>query len=184
MQIIVIYISKLCQRHIRKTWMKSSLGLIDNVWFFASTLPVLVSHFYNATWNKVSWYSKNYNLLLWVPLSSMWIFFKDLFILCIRVHCSCTYGCEPSCGCWVLNLGPLLALVNLAHSVCTHSGPKIIYYKYTVAVFRHNKRGRQISLQVVVSHHVVAGIWTQDLQKSSQCSYTLSHLASPSRLNS
>jgi hypothetical protein len=30
--------------------------------------------------------------------------------------------------------------------------------KYTVAVFRHTRRGRQISLQMVVSHHVVAGI--------------------------
>ena len=29
---------------------------------------------------------------------------------------------------------------------------------YTVAVFRHSKRGRQISLRMVVSHHVVAGI--------------------------
>jgi hypothetical protein len=34
----------------------------------------------------------------------------------------------------------------------------IIINKYTVAVFRHTRRGRQISLRVVVSHHVVAGI--------------------------
>jgi hypothetical protein len=34
----------------------------------------------------------------------------------------------------------------------------IIICKYTVAVFRHARRGRQISLQMVVSHHVVAGI--------------------------
>jgi len=33
-----------------------------------------------------------------------------------------------------------------------------IVYEYTVAVFRHTRRGHQISLQVVVSHHVVAGI--------------------------
>jgi hypothetical protein len=39
--------------------------------------------------------------------------------------------------------------------------------KYTVAVFRHSRRGSQISLQMVVSHHVVAGIWTPDLRKSS-----------------
>jgi hypothetical protein len=39
--------------------------------------------------------------------------------------------------------------------------------KYTVAVFRHFRRGSQISLRVVVSHHVVAGIWTSNLQKSS-----------------
>jgi hypothetical protein len=30
--------------------------------------------------------------------------------------------------------------------------------KYTVAVFRHTRRGHAISLQMVVSHHVVAGI--------------------------
>jgi hypothetical protein len=38
---------------------------------------------------------------------------------------------------------------------------KIFFFiicKYTVAVFRHTRRGRQISLQIVVSHHVVAGI--------------------------
>jgi hypothetical protein len=34
----------------------------------------------------------------------------------------------------------------------------IIIDKYTVADFRHTRRGCQISLQVVVSHHVVAGI--------------------------
>jgi hypothetical protein len=53
--------------------------------------------------------------------------------------------------------------------------------KYTVAVFRHPRRGHQISLQRVVNHHVVAGIWTQDLWKSSRCSYSLSHLISPSK---
>jgi hypothetical protein len=38
---------------------------------------------------------------------------------------------------------------------------EFIYYyisKYTVAVFRCTRRGRQISLRMVVSHHVVAGI--------------------------
>jgi hypothetical protein len=33
-----------------------------------------------------------------------------------------------------------------------------IICKYTVAVFRRTRRGHQISLWVVVSHHVVAGI--------------------------
>jgi hypothetical protein len=41
-------------------------------------------------------------------------------------------------------------------------------YEYTVAVFRHTWRGYQIPLQIV-SYHVVAGNWTQDLWKSSQC---------------
>jgi hypothetical protein len=43
-------------------------------------------------------------------------------------------------------------------------------YIYTVDVFRCTRRGRQISLWMVVSHHVVHGIWTQGLRKSSQCS--------------
>jgi hypothetical protein len=34
----------------------------------------------------------------------------------------------------------------------------IIIGKYTVAVFICTRKGHQISLQVVVSHHVVAGI--------------------------
>jgi hypothetical protein len=32
-----------------------------------------------------------------------------------------------------------------------------IIHKYTVAVFRLSRRGHQILLQMVVSHHVVAG---------------------------
>jgi len=43
-----------------------------------------------------------------------------------------------------------------------------IIYKYTVAVIRYIRRGHRISLQMVVSHHVVAGNWTQDLWKSSR----------------
>ena len=31
-------------------------------------------------------------------------------------------------------------------------------YEYTVAVFRHTRRGHQISLRMVVSHHMIAGI--------------------------
>jgi hypothetical protein len=79
-------------------------------------------------------------------------------------------------GNWIL--GHLLTPVNP-----TCSGPKIyllLYmHKYTVAVFRLAGRGHQISLCLVVSYHVVAGIWTQDLWKSSQFSYPLSHLTSP-----
>jgi hypothetical protein len=43
-----------------------------------------------------------------------------------------------------------------------------IICKYTVAVLRHSRRGSQTLLRMVVSHHVVAGIWTPDLQKSSR----------------
>jgi hypothetical protein len=45
-----------------------------------------------------------------------------------------------------------------------------IICKYTAAVFRCTRRMHQIPLQMVVSHHVIAGIWTQDLWKSNQCS--------------
>jgi hypothetical protein len=36
---------------------------------------------------------------------------------------------------------------------------KDLFYicEYTVAVFRHTRRGHQIPLQMVVSHHVVPG---------------------------
>jgi hypothetical protein len=34
----------------------------------------------------------------------------------------------------------------------------IIICKHTVAVFRHTRKGSQILLRMVVSHHVVAGI--------------------------
>jgi hypothetical protein len=40
-------------------------------------------------------------------------------------------------------------------------------YEYTVAVFRRSRRGHRIPLQMIVNHHVDAGIWTQDLRKSS-----------------
>jgi hypothetical protein len=43
-------------------------------------------------------------------------------------------------------------------------------YEYTVAILRHTRGGHQTSLQMVVSHHVVVGNWTQDHWKSSQCS--------------
>jgi hypothetical protein len=55
----------------------------------------------------------------------------------------------------------------------------IVICKYTVAVFRHTRGRRQILPQMVVSHHVVAGIWTQDPQKSSQCSQPVNLLTSP-----
>jgi hypothetical protein len=71
---------------------------------------------------------------------------------------------------WLLGiefLEPLLALVGSTHSgeLCSLSPcllwPKdffIIIHEYTVADSRRTRRGRQISLQMVVSHHVVAGI--------------------------
>jgi hypothetical protein len=73
-------------------------------------------------------------------------------------------------GNWIL--GPLLAPVGptCSSQLCSLSPCSlwakdlfIIIHKYTVAVFRRTRRGRQISLQVVVSHRVVAGISNQVL---------------------
>jgi hypothetical protein len=67
-----------------------------------------------------------------------------------------------------------VCMTDVAQSACVPSGTEVgksffffffflkiylfIICKYTVAVFRHTRRGSQISLRVVVSHHVVAGI--------------------------
>jgi hypothetical protein len=128
-------------------------------------------------------------------------FFKKiyLFILCMWVHCSCTDGCKPSCGCWELNFQDLclfqltsLNPVNSDRSVSDWSSPKIylfiIIHKYTVADFRHTRRGHQISLRELwatmwllgselrISRRAVSAF---TFQKSSQCSYLLSHFTSP-----
>jgi hypothetical protein len=42
----------------------------------------------------------------------------------------------------------------------------VIIHTYTVAVFRHTRRGHRISLQVVVSHHVVAGLEVRTLGRT------------------
>jgi hypothetical protein len=90
--------------------------------------------------------------------------FPYLFFLCVRVLFRRT-----SC-----NWSPI------AHQLVRFSQISFFFFffflkiylfitcKYTVAVFRHTRRGRQISLQMVVSHHVVAGIWTLDLWKNSR----------------
>jgi hypothetical protein len=69
--------------------------------------------------------------------------------------------------------GPCLRPVSFPH---THTGTAALYvglwsclflflflkdlfyvYEHTVDVFRYARRGHQIPLQIVVSHHVVAG---------------------------
>jgi hypothetical protein len=83
---------------------------------------------------------------------------------------------------WLDRLGfrswayPLIIDVNRGN--CYEWGKKLCFFKiylfiickYTVAVFRHSRRGHRIILQMVVSHHVVTGNWTQNLRKSSQSS--------------
>ena len=95
------------------------------------------------------------------------------------------------CGCWELNSGPLEEQSVLLTAELSLQPPDFFFFlfffkdwfiiisKYTVAVCRCTRIGCQISLWIVVSHHVVAGTWTQDLLKSSQCSQPLSYLSSP-----
>jgi hypothetical protein len=83
-----------------------------------------------------------------------------------------------------LILGPLLTLVDLQLRPCSLPLKDlfIIVCKYTVAVFRHTKRGRQVSLRMIVSHHVVAGIWTQDLRKKQSVLLTAEPSLQPKTL--
>ena len=58
----------------------------------------------------------------------------------------------------------------------------LFVYLFILCIWVHwscARRGHQIPLQMAVSHHVVAGNWTRDLWKESQCSQPLSHLSSP-----
>jgi hypothetical protein len=52
----------------------------------------------------------------------------------------------------------VLAMIHILQAFFFFKIYLFITCKYTVAVFRHSRRGRQILLQMVVSHHVVAGI--------------------------
>jgi len=71
-------------------------------------------------------------------------------------------GTVSALNCWAMFPSPKVYFLKKFY---------LLYaYEYTVAVCRLTRRGRQIPLQMVVSHHVVAGNWTQDLWKSSQCS--------------
>jgi hypothetical protein len=73
-----------------------------------------------------NWARKSSGRANWTPELSLhpksqhfFFFFNYVFILCIWVHCSClqmhqkrasdpmTDGCEPLCGCWEWNSGPL-----------------------------------------------------------------------------
>ena len=58
----------------------------------------------------------------------------------------------------------------------------LIYRVFCLHIYLHARRGHQTSLQMVVSHHVVAGNWTQSLWKNSRCYQSLSHLSIPTKI--
>jgi hypothetical protein len=56
----------------------------------------------------------------------------------------------------------------------------LFIFKYSIAIFRHTRRGHQISLQMVVSHHVVAGNLTQNSERTlEEQSVLLTRVISP-----
>jgi hypothetical protein len=106
------------------------------------------------------------------PTIKVFSFFFLKIYLFIYYVCEYTVdvcdGCEPSRSCWELNfstsagsgVSPTQSGQLCLLSPCSLR-PKdlfIIIHKYTVADFRCTRRGHQISLWVVVSHHVVVGI--------------------------
>jgi hypothetical protein len=79
----------------------------------------------------------------------------------------CVDGLEsPSHSAWVSSLNLLKSCLVMG-ILQAPSLPDFFFFfkiylfiicKYIVAVLRHSRRGSQISLRMVVSHHVVAGI--------------------------
>jgi hypothetical protein len=57
-----------------------------------------------------------------------------------------------------MNSGAQLTLTFFKKDLFIYLFIYFIYMnEHTVAIFRHTRRGHQIPLQIVVSHHVVAG---------------------------
>ena len=113
------------------------------------------------------------------------------------LHCSCTDGCEPSCSCWKLNFFfffRISACSGQLHSpspcllqpkdifIIIHIHTVYIYiYIYIYWLQTHQKRASDLIMGGCEPpcDHVVVGIGTQDLWKSSPCSYLMSHLIRP-----
>jgi hypothetical protein len=69
-----------------------------------------------------------------------------------------TDDCEPPCGCWDLNSGPLEEQSLLLTAEPSLQSKDLFYvYEYIDAILSHIRREHQIPLQMVVSHHVVDG---------------------------
>jgi hypothetical protein len=98
--------------------------------------------------------------------------------------CICTQM-ESSSACKMESLPAKYSLerVLLLLFCCCCCLRLIDYTVFCLHICLHVRRGHQISLQMVVSHHVIAGNQTQNLWKSSQCSQPLSHLSSPKVLH-
>jgi hypothetical protein len=82
---------------------------------------------------------------------------------CLHVskHGLCSWGNQPCLQKWK-HVGCYLFIIIIIKIY--------LFYvcEYTAVLFRHTRRGHQIPLQMVVSHLVVAGNWTQALWKSTE----------------
>jgi nuclear pore complex protein Nup62 len=98
----------------------------------------------------------------------VYIYMNVYVCMCMNI-CMCICVCVSVCMCvWMSVCAWESVWVHCMYVCGFFKDLFIIICKYTVAVFRHTRRGSQILLRMVVSHHVVAGIWTLDLRKSSQ----------------
>ena len=88
---------------------------------------------------------------------------------------------DSQCFTWPYNLWPCKALFALTGLFLRHVDLRDIFFKYLFYLFimytifwlcvcLQAGGGHQTSLQMAVSHHVVAGNWTQDLWKNRQWS--------------
>jgi hypothetical protein len=135
--------------------------------------PMLAGLELELLWFHVTLFCTAFTKSSWWCSDLFFSFFYLFYVCEYTVAVQMVVSLHVVVGNWILGL--LLTQVGPAHSdqLCSLSPcslhPKdlfIIIHKYTVAVFWHTRRGSQISLQKVVSHHVVTGIWTQDFWTS------------------
>ena len=69
--------------------------------------------------------------------------------------------------CWDLNSGPSEEQSVLLPAEPSHQPCLFYLYEYTVAIFKHTRRGHHIPFQVVVSHHVGVEPRTSALEEQS-----------------
>ena len=111
------------------------------------------------------------------------LFFKEIFIylfLCICVHCSCTDGCEPSCGCWELYLGPLLTPVDPACSIqscslspCSLRTKDLFYYYKWVHYCCLQTHQKRVSDLIISGCEPPCGCWDLNSEPSEEQSVFL-----------
>jgi hypothetical protein len=125
-------------------------GMKDTGYFVQMPLPSFIvdSHFYGRF---------SFTFFLFFVFVFVFLVFRDRVSLyspgCPGTHSVDQAGLEfrnpPASASQVLGLKACATTAQLIY---------LFYvYEYTIALFRHTRRGHQIPLQMVVSHHVVVG---------------------------